>query len=165
MLIFMIGMPGSGKSTLGKQLADRLEWGFLDLDELIEQTENKSITQIFSENGEEYFRKLEKEKLRAILDVEGDIVISCGGGTPCFFDNMRKMNESGITVFLDVSTDTLSKRVENRQDRPLLTDQPQEKLEQLYKERLNYYQQAELRLSEKAITIDRLLQLLRKYLT
>lgn len=153
-------MPGSGKSTLGKQLAEKLEWGFLDLDDLIEKMEGRKISQIFDQDGEDRFREIEKERLDTLLDVDGDLVISCGGGTPCFYDNMRRMNESGITVFLDTSLEVLLERTKNETHRPLLEENKEEKLTKLLKNRLPFYRQAEIQLKDKAINVDRLIQLL-----
>lgn len=164
MLIFLIGMPGAGKSTLGKDVAKKLGWGFLDLDEYIEKTEKLSIRDIFDTYGEDHFREIEKEKLHSLLNLSGDLVISCGGGTPCFFDNMRLMNDTGITIFLDVSVETIMTRLQHNTDRPLLDFNPADKLNDLYKNRLSFYRQAAIHLSEKAINADRLLLLLRKYL-
>ncbi len=120
MLIFLIGFMGSGKTTAGKMLAERLQYDFADTDDLIEQRENMEITRIFAQKGEEYFRRVEAEVLESLLKND-NMVISCGGGTPCFFDNMRKMNNAGITVYLKVSSKTIAQRVsEQHSNRPLI---------------------------------------------
>ena len=99
--IFLIGYMGAGKTTLGKAFARAMGLAFVDLDWYIEERFHKTIRQIFSERGEDGFRELEKRMLHEAGDFE-DVVISVGGGTPCFFDNMDYMNQTGETVFLDV---------------------------------------------------------------
>ena len=99
--IFMIGMPSSGKSTLGKQIAKALSYEFIDLDQKIEFSEGKKIADIFSLHGEEYFRKIEAEQLRKI-PVNSRIIIATGGGTPCFHDGINYIKENGWSIFLDV---------------------------------------------------------------
>ena len=87
MRIYLIGLPGSGKTTLGKQVAKALNLTFIDMDEKIEQTEGKSISEIFSKEGEAYFRDIERAMLHQVAQEE-NCIISTGGGAPCFFDNM-----------------------------------------------------------------------------
>jgi shikimate kinase len=110
MRIFLTGFMGSGKSTLGKQLATELGLQFIDLDREIESRFGKDIPAIFATDGEAHFRDLEKQVLNECLDAD-DFVMACGGGTPCFSDNMDKMNEAGITVYLKLSTDGLFERL------------------------------------------------------
>jgi shikimate kinase len=120
MRIFLIGFMGSGKSQMGAAIADDLGLRFLDLDKAIESKYGKDIAAIFATEGEEHFRDLEKQTLRELLE-EDDYVLACGGGTPCFFDNMEKMNEAGVTIYLKLSTDALAERLEQEVDkRPLL---------------------------------------------
>ena len=100
MTIFLVGYMGCGKSTLGKKLAYNLRHDFIDLDTYIEEQEGRTIKEIFADDGEDYFRKLERVYLHRVIDTE-NVVISVGGGTPCFFDNMeqiRKINTLTITV-------------------------------------------------------------------
>lgn len=112
---------GSGKTTAGKMLAERLHYGFADTDDLVEQRENMEITGIFAKKGEEYFRKVEAAVLESLLEND-NMVISCGGGTPCFFDNMRKMKSAGITVYLKVSSRLIAQRLsEQHSTRPLVS--------------------------------------------
>lgn len=117
--IFLVGMPSSGKSTIGRDLAKLLSYQYVDLDALIESSEGKSIATIFAENGEDYFRAREKELLQAILPDQRQ-VIATGGGAPCFFDNMSFIKQNGISIFLDVSVDEIVKRLQNHgvEDRP-----------------------------------------------
>ena len=93
-------MPGSGKSSWGKKLANALQYSFVDLDKLIEQREELSIEEIFNEKGEEYFRNLEQKYLLETV-VMNHVVISCGGGTPCYHNNMDLINANGISFYLN----------------------------------------------------------------
>ena len=150
MNIFIIGYMASGKTTFGKALAERLNLPFVDLDDYIEEKEGKSISEIFSEGGEEGFRALEKENLRELADSHEKAVIACGGGTPCFHDNMEFLNSRGITVFLEASTPVLIERLqEANADRPLMAGKSEEEisrkvLTQLC-ERLPFYMEAKLK--------------------
>src|SRR5579859_2734142 len=102
MKIFLIGLPGSGKTTMGKSLADALRLPFADLDVEIEKSEGLTVPQIFEKRGEDYFRAAESELLKKFTSSSGHFVMAAGGGAPCFNRNMTAMNQSGITVFLDV---------------------------------------------------------------
>lgn len=126
--IFLIGYMGAGKTTLGKAFARELGLAFVDLDWYIEERFHKTVRQIFAERGEEGFRELEKRMLHEVGDFE-DVVVSVGGGTPCFFDNMDYMNQAGETVFLDVDVEVLFRRLKvAKQQRPLLADKTDEEL-------------------------------------
>src|SRR5574339_546695 len=98
MRIFLIGFMGSGKTHWGKQLAERLKLPFFDLDEVVMQSEKKTVPEIFNTNGEEYFRLKEKEMLERLVDENESMVVSCGGGTPCFFNNIEFMKKYGTVV-------------------------------------------------------------------
>lgn len=120
--IFLIGYMGSGKTTLGHGVEARTHVSFIDLDEYIEACEGKTIREIFAERGEEAFRKLERDALKNLSDRE-DILVACGGGTPCFFDNMELMNSSGKTVWLKASVERLHQRLsEGKSKRPLIAN-------------------------------------------
>jgi shikimate kinase len=152
MNIFLIGFMGSGKSTIGKKLANRLGYTFLDMDREIESEQQKSIAQIFKEQGENYFRALESDWLKKFNQPQ--TVISTGGGTPCFHNNIEIMKSKGKTVFLDVSPEVLSNRLFNaKQARPLLENyiHNQENLKnyiaQKLSERLPVYQLSDIQLN------------------
>ena len=114
MKIFLIGFMGSGKTHWGRQLSQKLNLPFFDLDEQIVNAENKSITEIFAREGEEYFRLKEKEILHIITESHATFVMSCGGGAPCYFNNIEYMNQAGTTVWINASLETLFKRLSER---------------------------------------------------
>lgn len=116
---------GSGKSTLGRALAERVPLRFIDLDDYIELAENRSVSRIFADEGEEGFRQIERRALRRVAAEaeasDAPLLIACGGGTPCFFDNMEFMNSCGTTVMLDASVEALHRRLSlMRSTRPII---------------------------------------------
>ena len=144
--IFLIGYMGAGKTTLGKAFARAMGFTFVDLDWYIEERFHKTVSQIFTERGEEGFRELEKRMLHEASDFE-NVVISVGGGTPCFFDNMEYMNQVGETVFLDVDNKVLFRRLKvAKHQRPLLSNKTDEELmtfiQEALEKRLPYYTKA-----------------------
>ncbi|NLN30714.1 MAG: shikimate kinase [Bacteroidales bacterium] len=127
-IIYIIGFMGSGKSTMGRRLASLMGWQFLDLDDRIEEITGKTIARIFSEDGEEEFRKTESETLKSLATATNTI-ISTGGGTPCHSGNMDHMLETGITVYLKMTPGQLASRlVGSSGERPLLKNIPDEEL-------------------------------------
>ena len=149
MRIFLIGFMGSGKSYTGKRLAAALGYDFYDLDALIEAQEGCKIAAIFEEKGEARFRELEQQTLHRTADWE-DVVISCGGGTPCFYDNMEWMSARGITIWLDPAVETVLSRLQRKpHKRPLLAGleteaQWMEFIERKLEERRPFYEKAQL---------------------
>lgn len=118
--IFLIGYMGSGKTTLGKALSNRLGIQFIDLDIYIEGRFMQTVRQLFIERGEEGFRKIERNMLHEIAEID-NVIIACGGGTPCYSDNMEYMNRKGQTIFLQTSLQRLYTRLaRNREKRPLI---------------------------------------------
>lgn len=134
-------MPGSGKSTVSRLLAEKLELDFYDLDAEIEAASGKTIAEIFTE-GEEVFRKLEAATLLKSITNKKSFVMATGGGTPCFFDGMKVMNESGITIYLDTPIDVLIARTKKKQHRPLLKENPATAIRELLSNRQKCYSQA-----------------------
>ena len=120
MRIFLIGFMGSGKSHVGRQLAASTGMDFLDLDVQIEKDQQRSIRQIFEQEGEATFRQIERDALFSMAQQE-HAIIACGGGTPCFFDNMDWMNRNGITIYLQTPVSILVQRLKpEKAHRPLL---------------------------------------------
>ncbi len=108
--IFLIGYMGCGKTTLGEVLARQMDLRYIDLDDYIVQQHGMSIVDIFADLGENRFRELETEALREVASMT-DVVIGCGGGTPCHSDNMELMNQAGITVWLTTSPERITARL------------------------------------------------------
>jgi shikimate kinase len=150
MIIVLLGYMGSGKSTLGKELASELNYKFLDLDDFIAEKENSTIANLFKTKGEIYFRKKETHYLKEIISHTDHIVLSLGGGTPCYNPNMELINESSnvISFYLKLSIPLLSKRLFSAKDqRPLIShiNSEDDMLEFIGKhlfERSYYYTQA-----------------------
>src|SRR5690554_536810 len=109
--IVLVGLPGSGKSTFGSKLALQLGFPFYDLDELVVQQEGKSISEIFYEKGEGYFRQAESQALEERLSADDAMVLATGGGAPCFNDNMDRINHHAISVFMDVPLPQIIERM------------------------------------------------------
>jgi shikimate kinase len=146
--IFLIGFMGSGKTTIGKKLAALLPGKFIDLDDVIEEQEAMTISKIFVERGEEYFREIEASCLRG-LQMEEHIVVATGGGTPCFHNNMEWMKQQGLTIYLRVRPQVLADRLEKEKEhRPLLQGKSGEDLilfiSQKLMEREPFYLQSEV---------------------
>ena len=148
MKIVLVGYMASGKSTVGRLLASHLQMQFIDLDDYIEANQKKSIKNIFSEKGEIFFRKLEHEMLKEVLEKEESIVISTGGGTPCYGNNMTTILEQADTsIYLDLSIPNLVNRIsKEKESRPLVKNIPDAELPEFIGkhlfERRPYYMQA-----------------------
>lgn len=126
--IILIGYMGAGKTTVGKALARELGLPFYDLDWYIEERFRRTIPQIFAEKGEEGFRRIEQHVLHEVAEFE-DLIISSGGGTPCFFDNMEYMNRQAMTVYLKATPETLFQHLKmGKTERPLLKGKTDEEL-------------------------------------
>jgi len=141
--IFIVGMPGSGKSTMAKYLSSETSFKYLDLDEEIELKSKKSVSKIFEIDGEESFRVLEKETLDEIIQKEEKFILATGGGTPSYDDNMEKMNENGITIFLNTSPEILIERISRKNKRPLFNStNVREKVSKIFDERIKFYKRS-----------------------
>jgi len=160
MKIFLIGLPGCGKSTLGKQLAEKLKLPFVDLDAEIEKSVGITIKGIFKKYGESFFRKEESEQLHRFGEGYDDFVMATGGGVPVFFDNMKFMNQHGRTIFLDVPAREIAQRILKTKldERPLLgsthPDELKDQIEFLRSQRISFYQQAHIRLINGTIQLS-----------
>ena len=134
--VILIGYMGAGKTTVGKALAQELGVPFYDLDWYITNRMRKTIAQIFEERGEEGFRQIERNMLHEVAEFE-DVVISCGGGTPCFFDNMEYLNQQGETVYLKADPEVLYGHLQmGKTVRPLLVGKSKEELLAFIREQL-----------------------------
>lgn len=147
-VVYLTGFMGSGKTTVGKKLAAQLNYTFIDLDSYIEQQEGRSISELFNEHGENYFREVEHQCLQTLLKLE-KLVVACGGGTPCFYDAMQQMNEHGITVYLQMNVLAIFNRLkQGRMQRPLIAGKSDEALRQYIDEKLKerepFYLQAQI---------------------
>lgn len=157
--IFLVGMPSSGKSTLGKRLARQLGYRFVDTDKLvIREAGGRSINDIFQTDGEVYFREVEKKVLHTIQP-DSRLVVATGGGMPCFHDNMAYIKTAGFSIFLDVAPEQLLERMlrHSQNDRPLFNQQDPtllENLRQKYADRRNFYLQADLTIAGETVVED-----------
>lgn len=154
--LFLIGFMGSGKSHWGKIWAEANQLAFLDLDTVIEENADKTVADIFELNGEDHFRILEADALRDCADLQNTI-IACGGGTPCFHENMQWMNEHGTTIYIAcTSSEILARVLLEKEKRPLLKKLNQAELlffiEQKVKERVPFYTQARLTVQSGLLT-------------
>ena len=140
--IFLVGFMCSGKTTVGKLLAEKLQWRFLDVDEEIERREGLTIPEIFKQKGESYFRRLEINVLKDLADRK-NVIVSTGGGLGANPEAMVLMKEKGFVVWLKVSFEDFLKRCGNDPSRPLLS-LGEEKLKELLKQREKVYSQAHL---------------------
>lgn len=139
--IILIGYMGAGKTTVGKELAKALGIPFYDLDWYIETRMRKTVKQIFDERGEEGFRQIEHNMLHEVAEFE-DVVISCGGGTPCFFDNMEYLNKQGDTIYLQATPEVLHQHLKmGKGVRPLLLNKTHEEIDAYITEQLAYREQ------------------------
>ena len=158
MRIFLLGFMGSGKSHWGRLWAAAHNFNFIDLDEELEKHEQKTVAAIFETRGEDYFRQKETILLRS-LTAQSNSIVSCGGGTPCFFDNMAWMNKNGLTIFLEATTQFILKNIKNEKDkRPLIKEKSDAELllfiDLKLKERQPYYSKAKIILPAADLNID-----------
>ena len=156
---------GSGKTHWGRLLSAKLQLPFSDLDTVIVEKEKMTVSEIFAEKGEEYFRYQEKEELEDIVREQEHFILSCGGGTPCFFNNIEFMKKHGKVVWLNTSIDVLQQRlVKEKMSRPLIREIGDDELKRYIirklSERKMYYEQADVMVSEESVTLEQLIVLL-----
>ena len=154
---------GSGKTYWGRLLSEKLNLPFFDLDEEIVNAESKSINEIFAREGEEYFRLKEKEVLHSIAENNITFIMSCGGGAPCYFNNIEYMHKVGTTVWLNTSIDTLySRLLKEKEQRPLLKNLSDDNLrifiKKKFADRKIYYEQADMKVEDENITLERFIE-------
>jgi shikimate kinase len=143
MKIYLVGFMGAGKTTVGRELAARIDAPFFDLDELIEAAEKRTVRDLFSEHGEAYFRKRERDLLRATRNLD-NAVIATGGGTFTFDENIQFIQSEGLSVYLSAPYALLRSRVGTKEDRPLFRDDLA--THELYANRIRYYRMSDLTL-------------------
>lgn len=140
--VYLVGFMGTGKSAVGRELAKKKKWQFVDLDGLIELKEKRSIADIFAQEGEPYFRRLESKVLKEVAK-ENNFVVGCGGGIVIDDKNIKIMKDSGTVICLSAVPDVILKRVSGSTHRPLLNvKNPKERIELLLKLRSPYYAKA-----------------------
>ena len=165
MIIFLIGFPGSGKTTHGKALAQKLKFKFTDTDSAVELLTKKTITYLFETEGENYFRLKEQEVLHSFKGKK-NCVIATGGGLPCFADNMAWMNQHGTTIYLKLHRGVLFHRLlSDKMNRPLIAKLDDVALMEFIMEKLPqrnvYYKQAKLIVEADNLTADELAKVLK----
>ena len=164
MRIFLIGFMGCGKSHWGRQLAAQMKIPYFDLDEVISEREQKSVTEIFAACGEEAFRVKEKEVLEDLIDQHPSMVLSCGGGTPCFFNNIERMKKYGLVVWLNTHVEIiLSRLMKEKAERPLIRNIADDDMRSYIVRKLNerrmYYEQADVIIdNENSIPVPEFIQ-------
>ncbi|MCF7887026.1 MAG: shikimate kinase [Candidatus Omnitrophica bacterium] len=151
--IYLVGFMGTGKTAVGKVLADKLSKRFVEMDQLIEKQENKEIKDIFAENGQDYFRKLENQLLRE-LSSQSDLVVSCGGGVVCNQDNLDILQNTGYLFSLFASPNSIVERTKGSGHRPLLNvADPLGKIKELLKVRKPFYKKAGIRIDTDNLSV------------
>ena len=163
MRIFLIGFMGTGKSYWGRQLSEKLGIRFFDLDEQVIEHAGKSIVEIFEVDGEEKFRLLEKEVLHIITESHDSFVMACGGGSPCYFNNIEYMNRLGTTVWINTAFEVLYQRLLDEKDkRPLISEfspvQLKNFIARKFADRRIYYEQATVFIDEQPVELEHLIQ-------
>lgn len=163
MRIYLIGFMGAGKSYWGSRLAQEAGLRFYDLDREIEQSQQLTIGQLFDQKGEESFRAVEKELLHLLTERHSQFVMACGGGTPCFLNNIDYMKRSGKVVWINPATEIVARRLwSEREQRPLLRADSAEELvgviQKKMADRRLYYEQADIRVDEETIDVAALLK-------
>ena len=166
MKVFLIGFMASGKTTVGSQLAKKLNYRFIDLDQYLEKKHKKSIKILFEYYGEDRFRELENEALGEVSALQGNLVVASGGGTSCFYNSIDFMNKVGITIYLRVEVaELLSRLIESKTDRPLLWGKSKEELSnfiiRVLEERKKYYEKAKITIDFANLDVEQLANTIR----
>lgn len=158
MNIYLVGFMGTGKTSVGKEFARRKKWQFVDLDELIELREKRTVASIFAREGEPYFRRLEKRTLREVAK-EKKFVVACGGGVVIDKDNIKVMKDTGIIICLTATPGVILKRTAGYQYRPLLNvADPRKQIELLLKLRAPYYARADKTIATSQLSVKEVVE-------
>ncbi|MEO8761040.1 MAG: shikimate kinase [Bacteroidia bacterium] len=151
MIVFLIGMPACGKTSIGKRLAKKIQFNFIDLDKYLSVQENKSVVEIFNQHGEVFFRELETKYLKEISETNANTIISVGGGTPCYHNNIQFMFSVGKVFYLETAVETLFLRLKESAERPLfaglIDDEMKNKVKLLLQQREDFYLQAHYKIN------------------
>lgn len=155
MNIYLVGFMGTGKTSVGKELAKQKKWQFVDLDELIELKEKRTIPEIFAQKGEPYFRSIEKQTLKEVAK-EKKFVVACGGGIVMDKDNLKVMKDTGIVICLTAKPEVILKRTSGYQHRPLLNVRdPKKQIDLLLKLRVPFYAQSDKTIDTSKISVEK----------
>jgi len=157
--IVLTGFMASGKSSVGKSLAQKLNIEFIDTDNLIEQNLNKKITDIFKENGEQYFRQQETKVIEELSDLTS-CIISCGGGVVLNKYNIELLRKNGIIINLYASAQEVYKRISNNKDRPLLQNTTIEKIQSLMDYRKPFYENCDISIKTDNLSVEQITDLI-----
>jgi len=164
MNIYLVGFMGTGKSSVGRQLAKERGGNFVDLDELIELKEQRRIVDIFAKDGEAHFRKIEKNILKQV-STQKEFVVACGGGVVLDKDNIKLMKKTGVMICLYAKPQVILKRVSANSDRPLLNvEKPHKRIELLLKMRAPYYMQADKIIDTSLLSVKQVTKKISKIL-
>lgn len=160
--VFLVGMPGSGKSRMAKFISSVTDLSYKDLDDEIERTEGKSIKEIFKNHGETYFRNKETEILKNIIEKDKNLIIATGGGTPCFNHNIDLINKNGLSIFLNTSLDVIVERISRKKKRPLFKNKDvEETVKKMFQERIKFYSKSRHHVTKN--NRDKILSIINSY--
>lgn len=152
--IVLVGFMGTGKSAVGQRLAERLNMRFVSTDELIEKQEGRPITEIFAKSGEPYFRKIEKEVVRRVSELD-NVVIAAGGGVVLDEENMENLRKKGVIICLSATPEVIYQRTRDYNHRPLLNvPDPTKRIKELLDKRAPFYEKAEFSVDTSSLSID-----------
>lgn len=158
--VFLIGLPGSGKTTLAREVSDKINIPYFDLDDEIEKDSQQKVHDIFK-SGESAFRKIETETLKKVIEQNTKFILATGGGAPCFNDNLNTMKRSGTVIFLHVPATEIINRISKQSiNRPLLKGDLAERIFSLHEQRVNVYKQAQFVLEGNNIQASDIIRLI-----
>ena len=172
MIIVLLGYMGSGKSTVGQVLAEKVDFKFLDLDHYIEQNHKTTISEIFNSKGEIFFRKIEAEAVKQLSNSSDSLILALGGGTPCYYDTMQFLikHPNVVTVALNISVKNVSERlIKEKAKRPLIANISDEAIPEFIAkhlfERSFFYNQAEIRIQTDALSVSEIVTAINSKIT